>query len=136
VAPDPTGAALEYVANLIEHEPRQFLDQARDVIKNRPEFEFIFTNLEWLLNSGSDQGHTTRALEYLSGALLSRASSSPNNRVRAYKVLEFWIEYLVFAVNCKGVVLLIDEMEGLFSGALYWSILSRKTAYRSLESRR
>ena len=131
VAPDPTGSAVEYAANLIEHEPRQFLWQTRDVIKDRPEFQSIENNLEWLMR-GADHGRATRVLEYLSGTLLSGASSSANNRVRAYRLLEFWIEYLVFTVNCKGVVLLIDEMEGLFSGALYWSILSRRTAYRSL----
>jgi hypothetical protein len=101
-------------------------------IEDRRELRNIVADLEILLRYGSDGDRTTRLIEYLSGAGLSGRSGSSRDRENAYRLLELWIDYLVIVLDCKGLVLLIDEMEGLFSGALYWSIRSRRTAYRTL----
>jgi hypothetical protein len=130
VAPAPTGPVFGYVASSIERDPKVFLDQVGEAIGGRRKFENIGTDLGILMRYGSEGDRTSRVLEYLSGASLAGRSPSSKNRVTAYSLLEFWINYLVTILDCKGLVLLIDEMEGLFSGALYWSITTVRLSYR------
>jgi hypothetical protein len=131
-APVPAGHVMEYATSLLEAEPNRFLEQVRQVAEEKPEFSNIHLDLQMLLQYGPEGLRNMRAAEYLSGALQAGRSGSRNNRASAYQLLGFWIEFLVTIFDCRGLILFIDELEGLFSGAMYWSIRSRRTAYRTL----
>lgn len=123
---------MEYATSLLETEPNRFLQQVCQVAEEKPEFSNIHLDLQMLLQYGPEGLRNMRAAEYLSGALQGGRSGSRNNRASAYQLLEFWIDFLAIIFDSRGLVLFIDEMEGLFSGAMYWSIRSRRTAYRTL----
>ena len=71
-------------------------------------------------------------LEYLTGVLLIGKTASTSSRLQAYELVRFWVIFSTRILGCKGLVLLVDELENLFSNAVYWNILSRRLAYRTL----
>jgi hypothetical protein len=88
--------------------------------------------LETLLTIGLDAGRTVHALDYLSGDSLVGQAGTVKDRKRAYQLLGFWLAYSQELMHRRGLVIIVDEFESLFSTALYSSIRSRRTAYRSL----
>jgi hypothetical protein len=128
----PIGRLLDHAALAIEDDPQAFLATARKLSPPVAGRDRFLDQLEWLLVGGSHAGRTVRVLDFLSGHALAGQSGTVANRLRAYELLAFWIAYGQELIDVRGVVIIIDEFESLFSAALYSSIRSRRTAYRSL----
>jgi hypothetical protein len=131
-ASSPVGRLLDHTASAIDTDPMAFLEVATTIAPYTAERNHFVTQLEILLRFGPSAGRTVRALEYLSGSSLAGQAGTIKDRTRAYQLLGFWIAYAQELIQSRGLVIIVDEFEGLFSTALYSSIRSRRTAYRSL----
>jgi hypothetical protein len=133
-APPPWGSLLEWVGTVfddpveslsIEDHLRSKLNQYRSIGNTADEILAI-------VDSSPREQRSVRIVEHLSGGLLVGYSAHTRARLRAYELLQFWAKLCRDYLGCAGLVLLLDEMENLFSGAVYWNILSRRTALRTL----
>jgi len=128
----PIGRLLDYAACRIDADPLDFLNVAAIVAPLSEERTRFLSQLETLLTFGPEAGRTVRVLELVSGLSLAGQAGTVRDRTRAYQLLGFWAAYAREVMNSRGLVIIVDELEGLFSTALYSSIRSRRTAYRSL----
>jgi hypothetical protein len=131
-AEHPVGRVLDHAARAIDADPMAFLNAAYEVAPYTDGRDRFLSQLEMLLKIGPYAGRTVRALDYLSGQSLAGLAGTVNDRIRAYQLLGFWIAYGQELTHRRGLVIIVDEFESLFSTALYSSIRSRRTAYRSL----
>jgi hypothetical protein len=65
---------------------------------------------------------------YLSGASLIGKAAAATVRLQAYKLLNFWVIFCKRYLNCKGLMIVLDEVEKLFDQFP----VSRRAAYRSI----
>jgi hypothetical protein len=128
----PIGRVLDHAACQIDIDPFEFLNTATRVALPSEERNRFLSQLETLLRVGPDAGRTVRALEFLSGLSLAGQAGTMRDRTKAYQLLGFWLAFSREILNRRGLLIIVDELEGLFSTALYSSIRSRRTAYRSL----
>lgn len=128
----PIGRLLDHAACQIDTDPFGFLNVATMVAPFTEERARFLSQLETLLRFGPDTGRTVRVLEFVSGLSLAGQAGTVRDRTRAYQLLGFWVAYAREVLNSRGLIIVVDELEGLFSSALYSSIRSRRTAYRSL----
>jgi hypothetical protein len=131
-AASPVGHVLDFIASEIETKPQRFLKDVSTVVSNYCEYQALQETLELSFRYGPETQRTVRAIEQLSGAALARQTVSDKTRLKAYQLLGFWLAYGREVLNSRGLVIIVDELEGLFSSALYWSCRSRRIAYRTL----
>jgi hypothetical protein len=129
--PQPYGPALDWLASsLNEPQETRALEAAfREIQSDCP---VVAGSALWILRNVSPIARAPLLLDYLSGASLVGKTAHLSMRVKAYQLLRFWTVLCTRVLECTGTVLLIDELETLFSNAVYWSIISRRSAYRSL----
>lgn len=133
-APAPWGPVLEWLGTFAADPTHCRLLETHLMSRSdeyREESEIV-NNVLALLRSDPAHLRSAKLVEYLSGASLVGYSAHTNARIRAYRLFQFWIKFCTNYLKCGGLLLLLDEMENLFSGAVSWNILSRRTAYRSL----
>jgi hypothetical protein len=133
-APAPRGPLLEWLGTYAD-DPTNCRLLEKHLILRTDEYREVSQVVDDVLAVlRSDPAHlrSAKLVEYLSGASLVGYSAHTNARIRAYRLFQFWIKFSTNYLNCGGLLLLLDEMENLFSGAVSWNILSRRTAYRSL----
>jgi hypothetical protein len=65
---------------------------------------------------------------YLSGARLGSMAPNPTSRLHAYNLMRFWVRYSTSFLGCKGIMILVDEVEKLFD----LLPVSRRAAYRTI----
>jgi hypothetical protein len=128
----PIGRLLDHAASAIDADPRAFLTTARVISPHADGRTRFLDQLEVMLTLGPVAGRTVRVLDFLSGRTLAGQAGTIRDRLKAYELLAFWVAYGQEITNFSGLVIIIDEFESLFSTALYSSIRSRRTAYRSL----
>jgi hypothetical protein len=129
--PNPYGTMLEWLGTLLDQpaERSSFETSLRGL---RSECRSLVDSALWILQQAPRNIQTGLLLEYLSGALLIGKTATTSSRLQAYELVRFWVAFSTRVLGCKGFVLLVDELENLFSNAVYWNILSRRLAYRTL----
>ena len=120
---------LEHLRYCIDDAPsfRVFCDQLHEIDKeNSSVSEIARKALEYSrLHPSMRQ---SSLYWYLSGARLVSMTATPNARLQAYNLLQFWVTYCTRFLNCRGLMILVDEVEKLFD----LSPISRRAAYRTL----
>jgi hypothetical protein len=129
-APAPYGRLVEWInCTLEDASDAEGLRRIRRILPGAPQA------VDKLLNRiarSTSFNRPRQTLEYLTGALLVGKSAAPYVRIQAYALIRFWELVCAQALGLKGIVLLVDELENLFSNAVYWNILSRRSGYRAL----
>jgi hypothetical protein len=128
----PIGRLIDHAVYQIDSNPKEYLETATAIAPSSEQTNRFLSQLEFLLQLGPEAGRASRVLEFLSGLSLAGQAGTVRDRIRAYDLLRFWIAYARELFNIRGLVIVVDELESLFSTAVYSSIRSRKTAYRSL----
>lgn len=133
-APSPFGNVLEWLGALADDDTNNSAIEVylmglmgRDAGIN----EVAASSLS-ILRQTPHQFRSIKLIEYLSGASLVGCGAYVRARLNAYNLLRFWTKFCTEVLGCSGLLLLIDEVESLFSNAVCWTIMSRRTAYRSL----
>ncbi len=129
--PAPYGSLLEWLGTSLD-DFASIPRIERWFSELRSDCRLVVDSALWILRQADKTFRAGLLLEYLSGALLVGKTSHSSSRLRAYELLGFWTAFCTRILGFKGLVLLIDEFENLFSNALYWNILSRRSAYRTL----
>jgi hypothetical protein len=129
--PSPHGTMLEWLGTLLDDPKERGLFETclRGL---RSECQSLVDSALWILQQAPRSLQTGLLLEYLSGALLIGKTATTSSRLQAYELVRFWVIFATRILGCKGLVLIVDELENLFSNAVYWNILSRRLAYRTL----
>jgi hypothetical protein len=132
-ASSPYGNLLDWLGNAIEIPEHLnafsvLLHQIRD---EQPEQTEIIDVLLAALALPKEY-RTTALVAFLSGSLLTGKTAHPSTRAEAYRLLRFWLCLCQKMFHCRGLILLIDELENLYTNAVCWNILSRRAAYRTL----
>lgn len=132
--PEPHGSLFEWLRNSLDDANNISIleTQFSEIKRNYPELREVAGTALYLMRYGNPSLRTFHLLEYLSGAGLSHKSSHPSSRTRAYKLLSFWAKFCTCYLGCKGIMVIIDELENLFSGVICSSSLARRAAYRTL----
>jgi hypothetical protein len=131
VFPHPHGEALEWLADSLRHtDGRRALAAAFKEVQPSAQ-ETADTALRIIREVPAELG-TPLLLDYLSGALLVAKTAHPSTRMRTYELVRFWSAIAHRILGFKGVLIIVDELENLFSNALYPSVISRQRAYRTL----
>jgi len=129
--PNPYGTMLEWLGTLLDH-PKERSSFEAALRGLRSECRSLVDSALWILQQGPRSLQTGLLLEYLSGALLIGKTATTSSRLQAYELVRFWVTFSTRILGCKGLVLVFDELENLFSNAVCWNILSRRLAYRTL----
>lgn len=129
--PSPYGSLLEWLGTSLEH-PQQLRALESSFQELASECRSVVEAALWILQQAPRNMMAGLLLEYLSGVFLIGKTAHTTSRLRAYELVRFWALFSTRILGCKGFVLLIDELENLFSNAVYWNILSRRCAYRTL----
>jgi hypothetical protein len=129
--PAPYGFFAEWMGTMLD-DPMHARHLEESFIELRADCPSVVDAALWIMRQADKTLRSTLLLEYLSGALLVAKTAHSSSRLRAYELVRFWSTFCTRILGVKGLVLLIDELENLFSNALYWSILSRRSAYRTL----
>jgi hypothetical protein len=131
--PEPHGLLFAWLAAALEdrHESCLLASRFEGLRRQSSDSSGIAERALWEMRS-SHPSRIALTLEYLSGAPLAAKTPLPLYRLRAYELLRFWVFFCTQILGCKGVVMLLDELENLFVSAIYPSSMSRRAAYRTL----
>jgi hypothetical protein len=133
-APPPFGSVLEWLGSFADEDANTTTIELyfRGLMGRDAGINEVATNSLFILRQTPQQFRSTKLIEYLSGAPLVGCGAYVRARSNAYNLLRFWTKFCTELLDCSGLLFLIDEMESLFSNAVCWTVLSRRTAYRSL----
>ena len=128
------GRLLEWLATSLD-EPNQAETLARHIRqlrRNRPEVSGIAEDILVRMRYPISGLRATKVMEFASASHLAKKTNYPGARAEAYRILEFWAAFCVEVLGCKGIFILLDELENLFSNSIYVNYISRYAGYRTL----